>query len=94
MVAVDDHRPFPAPRRRVVLLILVGVVAVCGLRREQDPFPQDDLCCLGASAEQPRRLFQADHPVPGHRPAPRLVAEAALDAVRVRISELSLKQHE
>ena len=58
MVAVDDHRPFPAPRRRVVLLILVGVVAVCGLRREQDPFPQDDLCCLGASAEQPRRLFQ------------------------------------
>ena len=29
----------PLPRRRVVLFIHVGVVAVCGLRREQDPVP-------------------------------------------------------
>ena len=39
------------------------------------------------------RRREADHPVPGHRPAPRLVAGAApLDAVRGRISEPSLKQ--
>jgi hypothetical protein len=40
-----------------------------------------------------RRRREADHPVPGHRAAPRLVAEAApLDAVRGRISAPSLKQ--
>jgi hypothetical protein len=46
----------------------------------------------GHGADHGRRR-EADHPVPGHRPAPRLVAEAApLDAVRDRISEPSLKQ--
>ena len=29
-----------------------------GLLREQGPFPQDNLCCLDASTEQPRRLLQ------------------------------------
>ena len=78
------HAQRQQPGRRAVLAVRPAQpvdVGVADHRREG-----------GHGADHGRRR-EADHPVPGHRPAPRRVAEAApLDAVRGRISELSRKQ--
>ena len=68
-----------------------AVLAVCPAQ-PVDVGVADYRCEGGHGADHGRRR-EADHPVPGHRVAPRLVAEAApLEAVRGRISEPSLKQ--
>jgi len=79
------HAQRGQPGRRAVLPVCPAQAVDVGIadhRREG-----------GHGADHARRR-EADHPVPGHRPAPRLVAGAApLDAVRGRISEPFLKQH-
>ena len=71
-----------------------AVLAVC-LAQPVDLGVADHRREGGHSADHAhRREADPRSPVPGHRPAPRLVAEAApLDAGRGRISEPSLKQH-
>ena len=73
------------PGRRAVLAVCPAQPVDVGVR--------DDRREGGHGADHGRRR-EADHPVPGHRPAPRLAAQAALlGVVRGRISEPSLKQH-
>ena len=78
------HAERQQPGRRAILAVCPAQavdVGVADHRRE------------GGHGADHRRRREADYPVPGHRAAPRLVAEAApLDAVRGRISEPSLKQ--
>jgi hypothetical protein len=78
------HAQREQPGRRAVLPVDPAQtvdVGVADYRRE------------GGHGADHGRCREADHPVPGHRLAPRFVAGAApLDAVRGRISEPSLKQ--
>jgi hypothetical protein len=74
--------------RRTVLAVCPAQAVDVGVR--------DDPAAKAATAQTTAAVVKriTRSPVPGHRPAPRLVAGAALlDAVRGRISEPSLKQH-
>ena len=79
------HAQRQQPGRRAVLPVDPAQTVDMGIRDHRREG--------GHGADHGRRR-QADHPVPGHRAAPRPVAGAApLEAVRGRISEPSRKQH-
>ena len=78
------HAQWQQPGRRAILPVVPAQAVDVGARDHRREG--------GHGADHGRRR-EADHPVPGHRAAPRIVAEAApLEAVRGRISAPSLKQ--